>query len=107
MRPVDLHTHTNRSDGSNSTRELLELASSLGLKALAMTDHDTLAGYDEAQPEAESRGIELICGVELTTSAGPETGTGARQRSVHLLAYFVLNPPKPQFRGWLEEQRIN
>lgn len=49
---VDLHSHTNRSDGSLSPAELIDLACRTGIRALAITDHDTLEGFDEALPSA-------------------------------------------------------
>ena len=62
---IDLHSHTNCSDGELTPRELVELAQRRGLSAFAITDHDTLEGYDAAAPCAKQAGIELICGVEL------------------------------------------
>jgi len=90
---IDLHTHTDQSDGTLSPRELVEEAARVGLKALAITDHDTFAGYDEAQDHAARASIELICGVELSTKY--------RGRSVHLLAYFLKQEPTPEFRKWV------
>ena len=62
---VDLHVHSNASDGTESPSEVVRLAASAGLTAIALTDHDTLEGVDEAREEAGSRQIELIPGVEL------------------------------------------
>ncbi len=92
---IDLHTHTDQSDGTVSPTALVELALDLRLEALAITDHDTLAGYDGAVDAARSAGIELLCGIELSTKL---TGTG---RSVHLLGYF-FDQPTIAFREWLE-----
>ncbi len=90
---IDLHTHTDESDGTLSPRELIEEAARVGLRALAITDHDTLAGYDLAVPHAARCGIELLCGVELSVKH--------RGRSFHLLAYFPRHLPTPDFRQWL------
>ncbi|HTS51319.1 MAG TPA: PHP domain-containing protein [Bryobacteraceae bacterium] len=90
---IDLHTHTNESDGTFSPRELIEAAQSIGLKALAITDHDTLTGYDLAVPHATRADIELVCGVELSIHC--------RGRSIHLLVYFLRNQPTDDFRQWL------
>ena len=49
---IDLHTHTNRSDGTLSPKALVDRAVETGLSALAITDHDTFAGYDLAAPAA-------------------------------------------------------
>lgn len=63
---VDLHTHSAASDGSDSPRRLVERAAGLGLRAIALTDHDTLEGIPEARAAASDRSIELIPGVELS-----------------------------------------
>ncbi|MEP6715573.1 MAG: PHP domain-containing protein [Terriglobia bacterium] len=90
---IDLHSHTDQSDGTFTPEELIAEATRIGLEALAITDHDTFAGHDIAKPLAEQVGLELICGIELSTRLG-----GA---SVHLLAYFPVNPPTEEFRAWL------
>ena len=51
---IDLHSHTNESDGTFTPHELVELAVERGVEALAISDHDTFAGYDQALPEASS-----------------------------------------------------
>jgi 3',5'-nucleoside bisphosphate phosphatase len=103
---VDLHTHTDRSDGSTAPSELIQQSCALGLEALAIADHDTLAGYDVAAPIAADSGLELICAVELSTR--PETARGCkRERSVHILGYFLLGPPTAEFRTWLETQQAS
>jgi predicted metal-dependent phosphoesterase TrpH len=80
IRPgIDLHTHTTASDGAYSPAELVDAAARLGLLALAVTDHDTLAGLPEAIAAARARGIELIAGVELSV----EDAEGR----IHLLGY--------------------
>jgi len=65
----------------------------MGLEALAITDHDTLAGYDRAEPIARAAGLDLVCGVELSTRF--------HGRTVHLLGYFVHEAPTREFREWL------
>jgi predicted metal-dependent phosphoesterase TrpH len=72
----------------------------LGLEALAVTDHDTLAGYDLAVPAAKAKGLELICGIELSTRM-ERNKSGKRPPSVHLLGYFLNEPPSEGFREWL------
>ncbi|HVR31450.1 MAG TPA: PHP domain-containing protein [Acidimicrobiia bacterium] len=64
--PIDLHTHSTSSDGSLTPTELVELAATIGLEAIALTDHDTLDGVKLAQEAASAAGIELIPGVELS-----------------------------------------
>lgn len=63
---VDLHTHSTASDGSEKPGEVVRLAAEAGLSALALTDHDILAGLAEARLAADQFGIELIPGVELS-----------------------------------------
>jgi predicted metal-dependent phosphoesterase TrpH len=62
---VDLHTHSNASDGSYSPPELVALAAKQGITLLALTDHDTVAGLESAQAEALRQGIRFVPGVEL------------------------------------------
>lgn len=95
---IDLHTHTNESDGSSAPLELVDRALAMGLEALAITDHDTFAGYDQALPAARSYGLDLVCGIELSTRV-----TGEKRSSVHLLGYFFDAAPSQRFRGWLDE----
>ncbi|MDR3709127.1 MAG: PHP domain-containing protein [Capsulimonadaceae bacterium] len=80
---IDLHAHTTASDGTFSPTELVNLAADIGLSALAVTDHDTIAGLAEALDAARVSGIELIPGVEL--SIDDEAGR------YHLLGYGI-NP---------------
>ena len=87
---IDLHTHTNESDGTYSPFELVDAAVALGLEALAISDHDTLAGYDRALPRAREKGLDLECGIELSTKF--------RGKTVHLLGYFLHEPPADGFR---------
>ncbi len=67
MDRIDLHTHSNKSDGSLSPAELVRHAAGQGLLAIALTDHDTTEGIDEAMEEAEKLNIELIPGIEFST----------------------------------------
>jgi predicted metal-dependent phosphoesterase TrpH len=93
---IDLHTHTNESDGSCTPLELVDRAFAIGLEALAISDHDTLAGYDQAVEPARSYGLDLVCGIELSARMN-----GDRRRTVHVLAYFLHEPPPVQFRDWV------
>jgi hypothetical protein len=77
----------------------------LGIEALGIADHDTLAGYDQAVPEAARHRIELICAVELSTRPERQQSDAKRQASVHLLGYFPLSPPTAEFRTWLQSQQ--
>jgi predicted metal-dependent phosphoesterase TrpH len=102
---IDLHTHTDRSDGTTDPADLVRLAAREGIEALAIADHDTLAGYDAALPVAAGCGLELVCAVELSTRPNEQTKAGKRQSSVHLLGYWLHSPPSSEFRCWLESQQ--
>jgi predicted metal-dependent phosphoesterase TrpH len=91
---IDLHSHTDRSDGTFTPAELIAEAVRVGLAGLAITDHDTFAGYDAAVKCAIDAHLELICGIELSTRY-----QGA---SIHLLGYFPLTAPSGELRAWLD-----
>ena len=67
MKTVDLHVHSDKSDGSMSPSELVDLALEKGLSAFALTDHDTTAGLSEAISYAAGKNIEVIHGIEFST----------------------------------------
>lgn len=90
---IDLHAHTTASDGSFSPTELVALAKEKNLKAVGVTDHDTIAGWQEAFAAAQDSGVEVVPGVELSTSY-----EGGR---FHLLGYFV--DPESKLVETLEE----
>lgn len=93
---IDLHCHTNYSDGSLTPAALLERASDAGIRVLAITDHDTMRACALIAAAARERGIQFFSGVELSTRlAGSE-------RSVHLLGYFGAEPD-PAFLQWLHQ----
>lgn len=79
--PIDLHVHTTYSDGTASPSEVVRLAGSAGLRAIAITDHDTLRGNAEAIDEGRKVGVEVVPGVEV--SVDMQGGT------MHLLGYYV------------------
>ena len=74
----DLHTHTAASDGQYTPAELVGLAKQRGLSVLAVTDHDTIAGVDEAQRTGSALGVQVIRGVELSAKEHP---------NCHILGY--------------------
>jgi predicted metal-dependent phosphoesterase TrpH len=84
---IDLHTHSNHSDGTLPPAELIALAARRGVQALALTDHDTTAGLAEAQVAADAAGIRLIPGVEITC--------GWRGQEIHIVGLGV----DPQHAG--------
>lgn len=79
MSRIDLHAHTNHSDGTVTPTALARLAREVGLSLLALTDHDTTSGLAEAQAEGRALGVEIIAGCEISTRI-PEG-------NVHVLAY--------------------
>jgi len=86
---IDLHAHTTASDGDRSPTELVQLAKELGLEAIAITDHDTVEGVEEALEAGRKYGIEVVPGIEI--SAVVDKG------QCHLLGYFV-DPTDAQLR---------
>jgi 3',5'-nucleoside bisphosphate phosphatase len=92
---IDLHSHTNESDGTFSPAQLVAEAQRSGVTSLGITDHDTFAGYDLALPEAREAGVDLICGIELSTKL--------HGQSVHLLGYFLSTDGLGEFRSWIRE----
>ncbi|WP_300718232.1 PHP domain-containing protein [uncultured Desulfovibrio sp.] len=68
MQFIDLHTHSQASDGTDSPAQLVRNAHEKGLAAVAMTDHDTVSGLDEGEATARELGLEFVRGCELSTS---------------------------------------
>lgn len=86
---ADLHCHTTCSDGSLSPKEIILLAKNNGLQGLSITDHDSINAYEQAIPEANKEGIQLISGVEFSALHNDV--------NVHILGYsFALNNPSIQ-----------
>ena len=94
---VDLHVHSNASDGSFSPSEVVSLAARAGLSAIALTDHDTVDGIGQAAAAAKTEGIRLIPGIEISSMY---EGT-----EIHILGLFV-NPDEPSLGGILEKFRV-
>ncbi len=78
--PADLHLHSTYSDGTETPADVMRSVHSAGLRTVALTDHDTTAGWAEAASAAVSLGMTLLPGMELSAQHG--------WRSVHLLAYL-------------------
>ena len=78
---VDLHVHTTASDGTYTPRQAVELAQELGLAAIAVTDHDTVAGLPEAMAAGAALGVEVIAGVEMNAQY--------RDKGVHIVGLFI------------------
>lgn len=77
---IDLHAHTTCSDGTESPTGLVEAALAAGLDVVAITDHDTTAGWDEARAAAEPAGLEIVPGIEISCKIGDV--------SLHMLGYY-------------------
>ena len=90
---IDLHTHSRVSDGTDAPGELVRLAAAAGLDVVALTDHDTAAGWDAAEAAARDVGIVLVRGMEISTRHA--------RRSAHLLAYLP-DPTHPELVAELD-----
>lgn len=88
---IDLHTHSTASDGTQSPAEVVSAAAQAGLEVLALTDHDTTRGWDEAAVAAQHHGITLVRGIEISCQHDGIT--------IHLLGYLH----DPTAHGLLEE----
>jgi len=93
---IDLHTHSNASDGKQSPADVMRSAAESGLDVVALTDHDTTAGWVEAAEAAAQEGIDLVRGIEVSCS---DEGI-----SIHLLGY-LQDPTAPGLLEELERSR--
>lgn len=92
---LDLHSHTTFSDGTLTPYDLVDAAIKAGVKALGITDHDTLAGWDQAINAAAGSGMEIVPGVELSTV---ENG-----KSLHILGFYPRREAlEPALQGRIE-----
>jgi len=91
MAYIDLHTHTTASDGSFSPAELVQAADRAGLKAVAITDHDTIAGLSEALAAGQGLDMEVVAGVEISIEVGLKGGA-------HLVGLWI----RPDNQGLLK-----
>ncbi|MCL2533140.1 MAG: PHP domain-containing protein [Nocardiaceae bacterium] len=96
---IDLHTHSTASDGTDTPAELVQAASDAGVDVLAITDHDTTAGWSEAAA-ALPEGLQLVRGMEMSCEGRGEDG---RPVAVHLLAY-LFDPSAREFA--VERERL-
>jgi predicted metal-dependent phosphoesterase TrpH len=93
---IDLHSHSNISDGLFAPAELVRHAAAHGLKVLALTDHDDVAGLDEARQAALSHGMQLINGVEISVTW--------RRRTLHIVG-LRIDPAYPPLVEGLQQIR--
>ncbi|WP_392542899.1 PHP domain-containing protein [Oryzobacter telluris] len=94
--PIDLHTHSTASDGTEAPALVVERAVEAGLGTIALTDHDTTLGWDEAAAAARRLGLTLVPGIEVSCARG--------RQSIHLLAYLP-DPTHPDLVAELEQAR--
>lgn len=98
MREIDLHVHTTASDGTFAPAEAVRLAAETGLRAIAVTDHDSAFGYPEAAQAGAELGVEVVPGIEISTKF---------HRAVHILGYYI-DPHSPQLEpvlNWVVQDR--
>ena len=88
MVKIDLHTHSTRSDGLDTPSQLVTNAAKAGINVLALTDHDTVSGWDEARSKAQELGLGFVPGIEVTSVSEIERFDRTIRLSVHLLAYL-------------------
>lgn len=86
MDRIDLHIHSNASDGTCTPTEVVEMAKNIGLRAVALTDHDSTSGIAEAKAAGERLGVEVVGGIEVSSNY--------RDNNVHILGYFI-DPDEP------------
>ena len=91
----DLHTHSTASDGQYTPAELIDLAQKRGVEVLALTDHDTINGIDEAVEAGQTIGVQVIRGVELSADD---------YLNLHILGY-AFSPDAPELREMLTNMR--
>ena len=84
MKLIDLHVHSTASDGSLTPTEVVNRAAGLGLTAMALTDHDTVSGIDEALKAAKDLDMEVIPGIEVSCIY--------KEKEIHILGLYI-DPP--------------
>lgn len=101
MKQIDLHVHSNKSDGTYTPTELVDYALQKGLSAFALTDHDTTAGLDEAIAYAEGKPLEVIPGIEFSSEN--------EGKDIHVVGLYIKYDA-PAFQAKLQsfvDSRIN
>lgn len=96
MSLADLHVHSTASDGELSPSDVVAKAASIGLSAIALTDHDTMDGLVEAQAAGSLHGVRVVPGIELSTEFG--------DTEIHILGYFI-QPNRGILQSKLEQLR--
>ncbi|MDE5865884.1 MAG: PHP domain-containing protein, partial [Lachnospiraceae bacterium] len=101
MKQIDLHVHSNKSDGTYTPTELVDYALKKGLSAFALTDHDTTDGLEEAAAYAKDKPIEVIPGIEFSSEN--------EGKDIHVVGLYI-NYDAPAFQARLQsfvDSRIN
>lgn len=103
MKKIDLQMHSIASDGTFSPKELVDLAIKKGMRAIAITDHDTISGLDEAIEHAKNKDIEIVPGVEISCSESEFKPT------IDVLGLFIdhKDPDLNVFLDKYKEERVN
>ena len=83
----DLHLHSHHSDGLLGPSEVVQRASSIGLKVLSLTDHDSREGWQEMSDHCQAAGVRWVPGIELSTTHADQ--------EIHLLGYFPSDSGTP------------
>lgn len=102
---VDLHVHSDKSDGSFPPARLAELAAQKHLSAFALTDHDTTAGIKEAMAAGKKWGVEVIAGIEFSTAYTPSGSFSqgrCAERDIHIVGLFI-DEDAPAFQTQLQQ----
>ncbi len=97
---VDLHTHTNYSDGALTPQQLIQKARAADIRVLGIADHDNIGALDEAIECGSEVGMEIINGVELSAALG--------ERDIHILGYFIdhKNPKLLDYLSLFRRERL-
>lgn len=93
MKLIDLHVHSTASDGSCTPTEVVHLAEHAGLTAIALTDHDTVSGIEEALNASEPLNVSVVPGVELSCTY--------KEKEIHILGLYV-DHKNPEFSAFLK-----
>ena len=94
MKLIDLHVHSTASDGSLTPTEVVNRAAGLGLTAMALTDHDTVSGIDEALKAAKYLDMEVIPGIEVSCIY--------KEKEIHILGLYI-DHTNPELLSFLKE----
>lgn len=99
MDRIDLHAHSTASDGTDAPGAIIEKGAAMGLRAMSVTDHDTVSGVAEAMAAGERLGAEVIPGIEVSSDY--------RDNNIHILGYFVdiRSPALRPVLEWVKTER--